>query len=147
LAVWTYEHSIETSADRSAIFAFFKDVSSWPEWNAGVERIELDGPFATGTTGTMFMPGQDAIRFRLVWVGDDQGFEDETEIADAGVTVRVRHTLEALRDRGTRITYSAVIDGPAADGLGPSIGPAITADFPEVMSALATRAESIASRP
>ena len=144
--MWTYEHSIETSADRNAIFAFFKDVSTWPDWNAGVERIELDGPFVSGTTGTMFMPGQDAIRFRLVWVGDGQGFEDETKIADAGVVVRVRHTLEALPNRGTRITYSATIDGPAADDVGPSIGPAITADFPEVMSALAARAELITSR-
>jgi hypothetical protein len=145
--MWTYEHSTETSADRNAIFALFKDVSTWPEWNAGVERIELDSPFASGTTGTMFMPGQDAIRFRLVWVAEGEGFEDETEIADAGVVVRVRHTLEALRNRGTRITYSATIDGPAADDVGPRIGPAITADFPEVMSALARRAESIASRP
>lgn len=144
--MWTYEHSTETSADRNAIFALFKDVSTWPEWNAGVERIELDGPFASGTTGTMFMPGQDAIGFRLVWVAEGEGFEDETEIADAGVLVRVRHTLEALRNRGTRITYSATIDGPAADDVGPRIGPAITADFPEVMSALARRAESIASR-
>ncbi len=145
--MWTYEHTIETSADRNAIFASFKDVSTWPEWNPGVERIDLDGRFVSGTTGTMFMPGQEALRFRLVWVGDAEGFEDETEIAEAGVVVRVRHTLEALRDRGTRITYSAIIDGPAADEVGPSIGPAITADFPEVMAALAARAEAIASRP
>ena len=109
--MWTYEWSVETSADPDAVFAFFMDVESWPEWNSGVERIELNGPFATGTSGTMFMPGQDAIQFRLVWVAQGQGFEDETPIPDAGIVVRVRHTLVALDSGGTRITYAAA--GPS----------------------------------
>jgi hypothetical protein len=36
-----------------------------------------------------------------------------------------------------------VIDGPAADEVGPDLGPAITADFPEVMAALSARAEAV----
>jgi hypothetical protein len=42
-----------------------------------------------------------------------------------------------------RITYRATIDGPAADAVGPIIGPDITADFPDVLVALASRAETI----
>lgn len=140
--MWSYETSLETGAGAEAVFEIFSDLANWPEWNAGVERMELQGPFATGTSGTMFMPGEEPLAFRLVWVGEGQGFEDETPIPDAGVVVRVRHTLNPLATGGTRITYAATVDGPAADTVGPEVGTAITADFPQVLAALAARAEA-----
>lgn len=144
--MWTYDYSAETTADPDAIFDLFRDVTSWPRWNAGVESMELDGPFAAGTTGTMKVPGQDPLRMRLVWVEPGRGFEDETDIPGAGIVVRVRHALAAL-DRGrTRITYGVTIDGPAAEALGPVLGPQITADFPDVIATLIIEAEAATSR-
>jgi len=142
-AMWTYEHRIETAAKAVTIFEILRDTSRWSEWNPGVERIELDGPFATGTSGVMVIPDQGSLSFRLAWVGEGQGFEDETEIPGAAVLVRVRHSLEPLPDGGTRIIYRATVEGPAVDTLGPEIGPAVTGDFPEVMAALAGRAEAL----
>jgi hypothetical protein len=139
--MWTYERSIETAARAEAIFAILRDVGHWFEWNPGVKRIDLDGAFATGTSGVMVIPDQGSLSFRLAWVGEGLGFEDETDIPGVDVVVRVRHSLEPLAGGGTRITYRATVEGPAADALGPEIGPAVTADFPEVMAALAARAE------
>ena len=144
--MWSCEHSVETRAGTETIFEIFRDVSRWPEWNPGVERIDLDGPFATGTTGVMVIPDQGSLSFRLAWVGEGRGFEDETAIPGAEVVVRVRHSLEPLATGGTRITYRATVEGPQADSLGPQIGPAVTADFPEVMAALAARAEVMAGQ-
>ena len=48
--------------------------------------------------------------------------------------------LEAVPDGGTRITYRTEIGGPTADQVGPELGPAITADFPHVLAALAALA-------
>jgi hypothetical protein len=93
----------------------------------------------------MVMPDQGSLSFRLSWVGEGRGFEDETEIPGAEVTVRVRHSLEPLAAGGTRITYRATVEGPAADALGPEIGPGVTSDFPEVIAALAGRAEALAT--
>jgi hypothetical protein len=90
----------------------------------------------------MVIPDQGSLPFRLAWVGEGRGFEDETEVPGAEVVVRVRHSLEPLAAGGTRITYRATVEGPAADALGPEIGPAVTADFPEVIAALAARAEA-----
>jgi polyketide cyclase/dehydrase/lipid transport protein len=145
--MWKFQHSIDASASAEVIFAIMADVGAWPEWNPGVERMELNGTFASGTTGTMVVPGQDPFATRLVWVEAGVGFEDETTVPDAGVVVRVRHDLEPLSGGGTRITYAATIDGPAADTVGPSIGPEITSDFPEVMAALAARAQAAVAAP
>ena len=140
--MWTYEHSIEASASAETIFEILRDTSRWSEWNPGVERIDLDGPFQTGTSGVMVIPDQGSLSFRLAWVGQGRGFEDETEIPGMDVMVRVRHSLEPLAAGGTRITYRATVEGPAADALGPEIGPAVTGDFPDVMASLAARAEA-----
>jgi hypothetical protein len=144
--MWTYDCSAATSARPEAIFALFRDVSTWPRWNAGVESMELDGPFAPGTTGTMKVPGQEPMRMRLTVVDEGRSFEDETEIPGAGVVVRVRHALTAMDDGRTRIDYGVTIDGPAADALGPVIGPDITADFPSVLAALIAEAEAATSQ-
>jgi uncharacterized protein YndB with AHSA1/START domain len=141
--MWTFEHSRTSNAGVIEVFAMLSDVAGWPEWNAGVESVSLDGPFVARTAGVMAMPGQEPLSFRLIWVDPRKGFEDETDLPDAGVVVRVRHTIEALPKGGTRITYRATIEGPAADEVGPELGPAITADFPSVIGALAERAESV----
>ncbi len=107
--MWTVEHSIVTNASPGAINRLFADVASWPEWNKGIEWVTLDGPFAAGTTGQMKVPSQEPFAFRLIAVGSD-GFEDETPIPDAGVVVRVRHTIETSAGR-TRVAYGVTIDG------------------------------------
>jgi hypothetical protein len=69
-----------------------------------------------------------------------RGFEDETEVPETGVLVRVRHVLQPLADRHTRISYTCVVDGP--NEIGAEIGAAVSADFADVIAALAARAES-----
>ncbi len=145
--MWTSKTSQETRAGADALFEIFRDVSSWKDWNPGVERMELHGPFATGTTTTMWMPGEDEpLDARLIWVEAPRGFEDETEVPCAGVVVRVRHGLEPLPGGGTRVTFSTSIDGPEADKAGEEIGPMVTADFPQVIAALIARAEAMEGR-
>lgn len=137
--MWTTEYTGESTASTDRLFAILADTASWPEWNAGVARIDLEGPFAAGATATMVLPDQTALPFRLGWVEPGRGFEDETRVPDAGVVVRVRHELEPLAGGGTRITYRCMVDGP--DEVGAEVGSAVSADFPEVIAALAALAE------
>jgi uncharacterized protein YndB with AHSA1/START domain len=138
--MWTKQYSAESSASAERLFAILQDTAAWPEWNAGVTRIDMDGPFTAGTAATMVLPDQSALRFRLTWVEPGRGFEDETEVPEAGVRVRVRHLLEPLEGGRTRITYSCTVDGP--DEVGAEVGGAVSADFPDVIAALAARAEA-----
>jgi uncharacterized protein YndB with AHSA1/START domain len=137
--MWTYEHSLDSSAAPDAFWRLFADVPGWPAWNADIERIELDGCFEAGSTVLMTPAGQEPIRMRLAEVRPDELFVDETDLGD--VQVRVEHRLERLPG-GTRVTYRMQIGGPSAEAVGPRLGPAISGDFPDVMAALVARAEA-----
>ena len=133
--VWCGEYGIETSATADIIWSIFRDVPGWKTWNAGIEHIEIDGPFAAGTWFTMKPPGQDPLRSRLVEVLENACFVDETRVGDLAITVA--HRIEILGGGRTRITYAAEALGPEAA----EIGPAVASDFPEVLAALAKLAE------
>jgi len=133
--MWTHEQSIETSASPARVWQLFVDVARWKDWNAGIEKIEIHGPFANGTTFTMQPPGQDVITSKLIDVKPNEGFTDETVVDDTRVIVS--HRLVTLPSGRTKIIYSTEITGPAAD----EFGPMVTSDFPEVLAALKRLAE------
>jgi hypothetical protein len=125
------EHSIETSATPAAIWALFRDVAGWKRYNAGIESIELDGPFAEGTWFTMKPPGEEPLRSQFIVVRENDCFVDETRVMD--LVVRVAHRIERLDPERTRITYALDAEGPQAA----EIGAAISSDFPDVLARLA----------
>ncbi len=138
--MWEYESSIETSAGPDAVWQHWSDMASWPQWNDGIEKIQIDGAFEVGTTFTMTPPGDDPVSMSLVEIVPGELFADEMDAGD--FVVRTVHRLEPLADGGTRIIYRTEITGPAAAEIGPELGPAITADFPDVLAALARTAEA-----
>jgi hypothetical protein len=133
--MWTYEHSIETDASPEAIWPLYADVPAWPRWDQGLEWVRLNGPFSAGTTGTLKVPGQDPLAFKLGDVRLLKGFSDETYLP--GLVIIFDHSLEPTASGKTRITHRVIITGPAAEVEGPQLGPQITADVPEAMESLA----------
>jgi hypothetical protein len=134
--VWRGEYSIETVATADVIWSIFRDVPGWKTWNAGIEHIDIDGPFSTGTWFTMKPPGQDPLRSKLVDVRENLCFVDETRIGD--LAIAVAHRIESLGAGRTRIVYAVDASGPKAS----EIGPAVASDFPEVLASLAKLAEA-----
>lgn len=137
--MWEYEHSVETTAAPTAIWRHWSDIEAWPEWNEGIEKIEVDGPFAVGTRFTMTPPGDDPIEMRLVEITPGEQFIDEMDAGD--FVVRTVHRVTPTAGDRALVLYRTEITGPAADQVGPQLGPAITADFPQVVAALVARAE------
>ncbi|MEH2490317.1 SRPBCC family protein [Bradyrhizobium sp. AZCC 2230] len=132
---WRGEYAVETSATAETIWSIFRDVPGWKTWNAGIEQIEIDGPFATGTWFTMKPPGEEALRSQLIDVRENSCFIDETRVGD--LTIKVAHRIEPLGSTRTRIVYAVDAKGPQAA----EIGPAVASDFPEVLASLARLAE------
>jgi hypothetical protein len=135
ISMWTYQHSIETDASPDSIWPLYSDVPGWPRWDQGLEWVTLTGPFAGGSTGSLKVPGQDPLPFTILDARPLEGFSDETYIP--GLAIRFDHALELMASGKTRITHSVIITGPAAEEVGPELGPQITADVPEAMESLA----------
>jgi Polyketide cyclase / dehydrase and lipid transport len=115
--MWAVEHSVETSARAQAVWRLWADVDRWPEWNAGVERIELRGPFAVGSTILMTPPGDEPVELRITEAIEPELFVDEADGGD--FVVRTTHLVEAVGDERSRITYRMEITGPARRDRGP----------------------------
>ena len=133
---WRTEYAIETTASPETIWSIFRDVPGWKNWNAGIEQIDIDGPFASGTWFTMTPPGEEALRSQLIDVRENAWFIDETRVGD--LAIKVAHRIEPLGPARTRIVYAVDAQGPQAA----EIGPAVSADFPEVLASLAKLAEA-----
>ena len=134
--VWRHEYAVETSATPETIWGIFRDVPGWKNWNAGIEQIEIDGPFTAGTWFTMKPPGDDALRSQLIDVRENLCFVDETRVGD--LVIKVAHRIEPLGSARTRIVYAVDARGPQAS----EIGPAVASDFSEVLASLAKLAET-----
>jgi len=137
--MWATEHSIETSAAPEEIWRLWADVPGWPAWNSDIERIELVGPFAAGSRIVMTPIGEEPVELRIAEAVEPELFVDEAELGE--IVVRTVHRMERLAGERARVTYRMEITGPAADTLGPQIGPEISGDFPQVLAALVARAE------
>lgn len=133
--MWIHEDSIETSASPAHVWEFFSNVAGWKDWNAGIESIEIHGPFEKGTSFTMQPPGEDTFTSTLIEVKPGENFTDETVVEETRIVVS--HELAALPSGQTKIIYRTEITGPGAD----QFGPMVTSDFPDVLAALKRLAE------
>jgi hypothetical protein len=134
---FSYTYSVQAVVSPDAIWSLYDDVGSWPSWDDQAETITRDGPFASGSTGTMKFRGQDPLDYRLVKVTPLREFVDETPVGE--LVVRVSHLLEPLPAGRLRITYAAEIDGPEDEAQ--NLGAAITGDFPQTVAALIALAQ------
>jgi hypothetical protein len=132
-----YSHSVETDVAAAAIWSLYEDLETWPLWDADIVGVTRDGPFATGTTGSLTFRGQEPLAYRLADVQPLRCFTDEVPVGE--ITVRVSHVLEPLASGSLRLTYTAEVEGPAEQAQ--AIGPMITADFPETMRSLVELAQ------
>jgi hypothetical protein len=139
--MWTTEHAIETTASPEAIWRVWADVPRWGEWNPDIERIEISGPFEAGSTITMTPRGEEPIELRIAEAVEPEHFVDEADLGD--VVVRTIHRAERIDGDRVRVVYRMEITGPAADTLGPELGPQISGDFPDVLAALVDRAQRV----
>jgi hypothetical protein len=132
--LWSTEHAHETDAAPAAVFALWADVEGWPEWDASLIATTLAGPFAAGSTGTLHPEGMpEPIAFTLTSVDDGAGFADETRLGP--LALRFTHRVEPTAS-GARIVVTVEAEGPDAD----QVGPAVAADLPESVAALAAAA-------
>ena len=137
--MWSSEHTIEADVRAERIWEVWADVPRWPEWNADIESISIDGPFAAGSTVAMTPRGQETVELRIAEARDAELFVDDAEVA--GTRVSTTHRVEPLGEGRVRVVYRLEAAGPAEAEL----GPVITSDFDETLAALVARATDVAA--
>ncbi|MFB0615767.1 polyketide cyclase [Streptomyces sp. AGS-58] len=137
--MWTYEHSIETDAAPEAIWRLWADVENWGVWNADIASVRINGPFAAGTEIVMAPADQDPVHLIVAEATVNEMFVDEARFGE--LLLRTAHRIDQGERGRVRVTYRMEITGTGADELGPQIGPAVTADWPETMAALVKLAQ------
>jgi hypothetical protein len=80
---------------------------------------------------------QDPIELRITQAVENELFVDEAAIGD--IVIRTFHRIKPANEGKVRIVYRMEISGAAAAALGATLGPEITADFPDTISALIER--------
>jgi hypothetical protein len=83
--MFCYEHTVSGKMDFGEVWLRYADVSRWPEWDLDMESVTLDGSFASGTPGTMFMKGMPPLPFKLDEVEVGISFVSSTVLGDAVV--------------------------------------------------------------
>jgi Polyketide cyclase / dehydrase and lipid transport len=134
---FTYRNELLTSATPAALWRLYSDVSTWPRWDAALEAVTLDGPFAEGSSGTLKLHGQEPLTFKITEVTPERGFVDETEIP--GGVVRFRHRIEPVEEGEVRLTHEVEIEAPPP--VAEQLGAKITTGVPRTMAGLAALAE------
>lgn len=136
--MWTFEHTETTSAAPEQLWARYSRPATWPEWNAGMTDVVIDGPFVVGATGALKPEDGPRTRFTLTAVEPFRSFTTVSDLPMARLTFT--HVLEPLA-AGVRFTHRATISGPSSPLFARLIGKNITAKVPGAMQALARLAE------
>ena len=134
------ERSVETGASPQAVWRIWSDTSNWPAWNPDVQAMKLNGPFASGTTGTMTnRQGAHAIQLEDVVPG--KSFRLETTVIPL-----TRFSFECQLAPGTAgktvLSQAIRVKGPLGPIVGGMMGKQIANSFPALLQALARKAEA-----
>ena len=104
------EHSVLINSTPEKVFAIYKDVNSWAQWDPDIEAVGMDGDFQAGTTGWIKPVGAPKTRTRLISVNEPDGFVVESKLPFC--TICFEHALvpEASTTKAThRVSFTGLL--------------------------------------
>ena len=138
------ERSVETTASPAAVRKVWTDTPNWQEWNPDVQSMVLNGPFRTGTTGTM-KTKQGVRQVVLSNVVDGRSFRLETTVIPL-----TRFAFDCQVSAGaagkTTISQAIRVGGPLGGLVGGMMAKQVADTFPPLLQGLARKAESTEGR-
>jgi hypothetical protein len=132
--MWRTEFSATSDLPREVIWSAIADLHSGVPLTEHSDRFVLHGPFEVGTELSVTPAGQETFRSRIIELVENEVYADETPLE--GFSLVFRHRLHPHGAHGTHVVHELVIDGPAADQVGPQLGAQISEDFPQAMADL-----------
>ncbi|MSQ24129.1 MAG: hypothetical protein EXR58_06215 [Chloroflexi bacterium] len=135
-----HARSRDTTASPDTLWQIWSDPTTWGEWNPDVAQVKLDGPFAVGTSGEMFMTSG---RHHKITIESIESGKQFALLATAipGHPFLFRCEVAATGS-GSRVTQGVTVRGPLAGLLSPMMGEKVAEGFVPILNALAKQAES-----
>ena len=130
-------HVLEATLPPGEVWACWTEVSSWPGWDASLERAALLGPFQPGTRLELKRRHGALVRPLLLRVEDGRSFT--LEEARFGTRVTSLHEVDPS-PLGARISQRVEVRGWASWLVAFLRGPALRASLPAALRGLARRA-------
>lgn len=135
-----FAHRTRTAAPPGAVFSLYKDVASWPAWDADTLAVSLPG-LTVGATGWLKPRKGPKVRLEVVEVTQDRSFTVQAALPFC--RMRFGHDLRAAAGE-TTIEHSVRFDGPLAFVFRRLIGRDIDRSLPETLAALKAASEEVA---
>jgi hypothetical protein len=132
--MWSFEHSVQTPVSRAFAWQFWTNVANWPVVDPSVESVQLNGPFAAGTSGTTKPRGLDLVEWHIREVQD--GHRAVIEIPAPGVVFKCVWLFADAPNGGTRITQQASLEGELTADFEQTFGPQLENGMPQAMGRL-----------
>jgi len=136
----THGRSRTTRASPAAIWRLWSDPSTWHEWNPNVQRMEMNGAFANGTTGVMHTNAGQHHQIQLEHIDPGRSFDLQTAVLP--LTRFTFHCEVVPSASGSTISQSLAMSGPLAFLFAPMAGERIAASFEPLLQGLADKAEA-----
>ncbi len=136
----SYGKTLETNATPDRVWRLWSDVSTWPQWNPDVKEIEISGPFADGTTGTMTTRSGGSHAISLEEVQPGRSFQLETSVLPL---TRFAFVCEIKPSGEGRSTISQTLNmrGPLGPIFSAIMGKRIANGFEPILGGLKKAAE------
>ncbi|MFK8083291.1 MAG: SRPBCC family protein [Granulosicoccus sp.] len=141
------EYRISIARSRESIFAIYRDVDSWAQWDPDIEAVGLDGEFVAGTRGWLKPVGAPKTATRMVAVDEPGSFSVESKLPFC--TMTFEHELVAAPQSAngtsgdtTEVTHRVVFTGALAPLFSRLIGGKIRKGISGTMEGLKQYAEA-----
>jgi hypothetical protein len=82
---YKFEYSINCPVNKDFAWRFWTDVANWAKVDPAVESVEMEGPFASGTSGVTHIRGAAPAAWKLIDVKDGESANIEITAPGAAV--------------------------------------------------------------
>lgn len=111
LPSWRVDASEVSRATPSQVWAWYADSERTPNWDHLVVLRRINGPFATGTSGSNKGASGPAFPWTFTDVRTDNHYTEVTRLL--GATLTATHVLTPVA-HGTQIDHALIMTGPLA---------------------------------
>ncbi|MCH9609197.1 MAG: hypothetical protein S4CHLAM45_04190 [Chlamydiales bacterium] len=134
------KHTIATTATPAQIWKIWQDVENWKMWDQKIELSQIDGPFQTGTTGSIKFVGTPLLKTLLTEVKLYKSVIQETYLSFAKI---VSSQLINQKNGKIEVTFQVAIRGPLSLFYRCLLGKFIKRKIPMEMEEMLKRVQQI----